>query len=144
MKYLFSLFLFTWIYTPLAYALDSDGSTTSGLIDPESINPTTRLLSYKIPAENIVISSYGGAHPSHFKVTLCKTCQPIIYRLNKNALLEDFGYEFNIDKLTNRFTKKEFQYVGLGINRDRGEITRISLNPVNKELEERPKLENPL
>ena len=137
MKHFLSLCLLILAFTPFSYAQNNDA-----LVNPESINPTTRLLSYKIEAKNITISSYGAAHPSHFKMTLCDNCEPIIYQLKKGALLESNGYKLDISKLTDRFTKKNFHHVGLGINRDKGEITRISLNPINKELQERPKLEN--
>lgn len=137
MKYF--LCLFTLAFSQLGYT-----QGTSSLVNPESINPTTRLLSYKIEAKDIAISSYGGAHPSHFKMTLCKNCEPIIYKLRNGALLERNGYKLDISKLTEVFTKKNFHHVGLGINRDKGEITRISIDPINKELHERPKLEKEL
>jgi hypothetical protein len=129
MKHFLSLCLLTLAFTPFGYAQNKDV-----LVNPESINPTTRLLSYKIPAKDIAISSYGGAHPSHFKMTLCDNCEPIIYQLKKGALLEYYGVAFNISELTQYFVDKDFRQVGLGINRDKDEITRISLNPINKEI----------
>jgi hypothetical protein len=139
MKYFFSLCLFAWAYIPLVYAQD-----TATLVNPESINPTTRLLSYKIPAKDITISSYGGAHPSHFKVTLCNNCQSIVYQLKKGALLEYYGKPFDISKLTTFFIKNNFQHVGLGVDRNKSEITRISLEPINNEVQRKlPKLEDP-
>ena len=143
MKYVLSLSLSLSLLT-LAFSQLAHSQDKNILVHPESINPTTRLLSYKIPAKDIAISSYGAAHPSHFKMTLCNNCEPVIYQLKKGVFLEYYGKQFDISKLTSLFIAKKFQHVGLGIDRNESEITRISLEPVNKEIQKKePKQETP-
>lgn len=129
MKYFFLLCLYAWAFIPVGHAQPS-----TELIDPESINPTTRLLFYTMQPKNIKIHSYGGAHPSHFEFKLCKNCKPTIYKLKKGALLEYYGRGFEINALTQHFVDKDFSLVSVGIDRDKGEIIQLSLNPVNKEM----------
>lgn len=129
MKYLSFLSLLTWTF--FSFAQDK-----SSAIDPESIDPEMRLLSYQLPVKNIKVSAYNAAHPSHFEVKLCSNCNPITYKLSNKSLLEHTGVSFKVTELTRHFIEQDYNHIEIGVNRDTQEITRISLNPVNKEVPE--------
>lgn len=105
------------------------------LVDPDTQDPSMRVVSYLTSAENIEIKSYLQGTPSSLNVTLCKNCMVKTYTISPTATLEYLRQPLNKTELAGKLLQAKHPLIRLGINRSTQEIINLQIGAnANDEL----------